>query len=116
MPQALPARHMKGYYIVNDESLLRNVLSLILIGDVVCIHPEASSKYSPGRPRFQWFLQQFGDPSVVFKAFWKWNLSPVRFLQDIGSGNHAFTFVVNISVNILELDAPVSTVLQHFGV
>jgi hypothetical protein len=101
---------------MNDESLLRNVLGLILIGDVVCIRPEASSKYSPGPLRFQWPLQQFGDPSVVSAAFWKWNLSPVRFLQDIGPGNHAFASVVNISVNILELDAPVSTVLQHFGV
>ena len=28
--------------------------------------------------------------SVVFASFWKWNLSPVRFLHDIGPRNRAF--------------------------
>ena len=37
--------------------------------------------------------------SVVFASFWKWSLSPVRFLQDIGPGNRAFA----------GLDASVST-------
>ena len=37
--------------------------------------------------------------SVVFASFWKWSLSPVRFLQDIGPGNRAFA----------GLDAAVST-------
>jgi len=27
--------------------------------------------------------------SVVFASFWKWSLSPVRFLQDIGPRNRA---------------------------
>ena len=37
--------------------------------------------------------------SVVFASFWKWSLSPVRFLQDIGPRNRAFA----------GLDAAVST-------
>ena len=61
-------------------------------------------------------LPQFGDASVVFAAFWKWKLSPVRFLQDIGFGNHAFTCFVAVIVGTLELDAPTSTLLQDFGV
>ena len=37
--------------------------------------------------------------SVVFASFWKWSLSPERFLQDIGPRNRAFA----------GLDAAVST-------
>ena len=36
---------------------------------------------------------------MVFASFWKWSLSPVRFLQDIGPRNRAFA----------GLDAAVST-------
>ena len=41
---------------------------------------------TPGTPRFLWPLQQV----------WKWNLSPRRFLQDTGPGNHAFACFANI--------------------
>ena len=37
--------------------------------------------------------------SVVFASFWKWSLSPIKFLQDIGPRNRAFA----------GLDAAVST-------
>ena len=53
-------------------------------------------------PCFLWPLQQVGNKttkpsiSVVFASFWKWSLSPVRFLQDIRPGNRAFArFVVS---------------------
>ena len=44
-------------------------------------------------------LERKPSISVVFASFWKWNLSPVRFLQDIGPRNRAFA----------GLDAAVST-------
>ena len=65
-------------------------------------------------PCFLWPLQQIGNKttkpsiSVVFASFWKWSLSPVRFLQDIGPGNRAFARFVQLCEH-LGLDAAVST-------
>jgi hypothetical protein len=54
-------------------------------------------------------LERKPSISVVFASFWKWSLSPVRFLQDIEPRNRAFA----------GLDAAVSTAPathQHLGV
>ena len=58
-----------------------------------------SETYSPGPLVFYGpgnSLETKPSISVVFASFWKWSLSPVRFLQDIGPGNRAFTRFVNM--------------------
>jgi hypothetical protein len=48
--------------------------------------------------------------SVVFAALWKWNLSPARTLNLEISHSHVLEAFCEHVVNMLELDAAVSTI------